>query len=116
MVGAGRALMCNFRRKYDIVNKAKGVSTVIITVFASSLVVGQGSISFILTGREVDREEEFTVHSISLVGRDTGAVASTNGSIRVSNNDGSEVAINVHHGLYVFLHFNSASEGFQRVN
>eukprot|EP00983_Pelagomonas_calceolata_P025477 800890-Pelagomonas_calceolata.AAC.1 len=84
--------MCNLRRKYDIVNTAKGVSTVIITVFASSLVVGPVSISFLLTGREVVREEEFTEHSISLVGRVARAVASTNCSIHAPNDDGSAVA------------------------
>eukprot|EP00983_Pelagomonas_calceolata_P027822 873294-Pelagomonas_calceolata.AAC.1 len=92
MGGAGSALMCNFRRKYDIANTAKGESIVIIAIFASSLVVGPGSISFLLTGREVVRKEESTVHSISLAGRVAGALASTNCCIHVSNNDGSAVA------------------------
>eukprot|EP00983_Pelagomonas_calceolata_P013026 416619-Pelagomonas_calceolata.AAC.1 len=65
MGGAGRALMCNFRRKYDIVNTAKGAR------------------------RQVVREEEITVHFISLVGRVAGAIASTNCSIHVPNDDGS---------------------------
>eukprot|EP00983_Pelagomonas_calceolata_P036665 1134279-Pelagomonas_calceolata.AAC.1 len=71
MGGAGRALMCNLRR---------------------NLVVGPGSVSFLLTGREVVRDEGFTVHSISLVGHVAGAVASMNCSIHVPNDDGSAVA------------------------
>eukprot|EP00983_Pelagomonas_calceolata_P010933 353829-Pelagomonas_calceolata.AAC.1 len=39
MGGARRACVRNFRGKYDIVYTAEGVSNVVITVFASSLVV-----------------------------------------------------------------------------
>eukprot|EP00983_Pelagomonas_calceolata_P077794 1154016-Pelagomonas_calceolata.AAC.4 len=96
----------------------KGVISV-VTVLAYSLFVGPGSAGFLLTGRKNVREEKFTVHSISLslmwgalVGRVAGAVASTNCSIHVPNNDGSAVVVSVIQSLDVL--FNSASEGFLR--
>eukprot|EP00983_Pelagomonas_calceolata_P010858 350898-Pelagomonas_calceolata.AAC.1 len=92
-VFSGRgSMMRNFREKCDIVDAAKGVISVVITVFASSLVVGPGSAGFLLAGRNIVREEKFTVHYISLVGRVAGAIASTNCSVHVPNNDGSAVA------------------------
>eukprot|EP00967_Tisochrysis_lutea_P157058 scaffold317964_cov15-Tisochrysis_lutea.AAC.1 len=84
MGGARRAFMRNFRGKYDIINT--------IAVFASSLVVGTGSVGFLFTERKTVKEEEFTVHSISLVGRVVRVVASMNCSIYVPKNDRSAVA------------------------
>jgi len=102
----------NFRGHDDVINAAESEVSVVVPIFASSLVMSPWSAGFFLVGTEVVRREECTVHPISTVSSLAAVVASMECSIHVSDYKWGAVFMSVKQGFDVSFHFLSACYSF----